>query len=156
MALNRTPDVAELYRDIAPRLWRAVYAYAGGRRAIADDAVAEAFARLIESDGAVRRPFPWLYRVAFRIAAAEMRREPERVPYREDPVEPPGLDDLMRAMQQLSPFQRAAVFLHYRADLPVRDVALAMGTSTAAVKVHLYRGRNRLRTLLGTEEVDGD
>jgi DNA-directed RNA polymerase specialized sigma24 family protein len=31
-----------------------------------------------------------------------------------------------------------------------------MGTSSAAVKVHLHRGRNRLRELLGTEEVDDD
>ncbi len=154
MALDRLPDVAELYRDIAPRLWRAVYAYAAGRRAIADDAVAEAFARLIESDGAVRRPFPWLYRVAFRIAAAEMRREQDRIPEREEVPEPAGLDDLLRAMRQLSPSQRAAVYLHYQADLPVREVAQAMGTSVAAVKVHLHRGRTRLRTMLGTEEVD--
>jgi RNA polymerase sigma-70 factor (ECF subfamily) len=154
MALDRLPDVAELYRDLAPRLWRAVYAYSGGRRTIADDAVAEAFARLIESDGAVRRPFSWLYRVALRIAAAEMRRESARFPDREEVAEPAGLGDLMRAMRQLSPSQRTAVFLHYQADLPVRDVALAMGTSVAAVKVHLHRGRNRLRSLLGTEEAD--
>jgi len=156
MALDRMPDAAELYRDIAPRLWRAVYAYSGGHRTIADDAVAEAFARLIESGGAVRRPFPWLYRVAFRIAAADMRREPDGIPDRDAETEPAGLVDLLRAMRQLSPSQRAAVFLHYQADLPVRDVALAMGTSAAAVKVHLHRGRNRLRALLGTEEVDDD
>jgi len=46
------------------------------------------------------------------------------------------------------------VYLHYQADLPVREVAQAMGTSVAAVKVHLHRGRTRLRTMLGTEEVD--
>ena len=123
MALDRMTDIAQLYRDIAPGLWRAVYAYTGGRRTIADDAVAEAFARLIESDGVVRRPFPWLYRVAFRIAAAEMRREPDRLPERESAAEPAGLADLLRAMRQLSPSQRAAVYLYYHADLPVRDLA---------------------------------
>jgi RNA polymerase sigma-70 factor (ECF subfamily) len=156
MALDRARDVAGLYREIAPRLWRAVYAYSGGRRSIADDAVAEAFARLIESDGAVRRPFPWLYRVAFRIAAAEMRRDSDRIQDREQAADPEGAGDLLRAMRQLSPAQRAAVFLHYQADLPVRDVALAMGTSVAAVKVHLHRGRNRLRALLGRDEADDD
>jgi len=29
-----------------------------------------------------------------------------------------------------------------------------MGTSVAAVKVHLHRGRKRLRELLGTEETE--
>lgn len=46
------------------------------------------------------------------------------------------------------------MFPHYEADLPVREVASLMGTSSAAVKVHLHRGRNRLRQILGTEEVD--
>ncbi len=83
-----------------------------------------------------------------------MRREQDRIPEREEVPEPAGLDDLLRAMRQLSPSQRAAVYLHYQADLPVREVAQAMGTSVAAVKVHLHRGRTRLRTMLGTEEVD--
>jgi len=56
--------------------------------------------------------------------------------------------------RQLSPSQRAAVYLYYRADLPVREVASVMGTSVAAVKVHLHRGRKRLRELLGTEETE--
>lgn len=34
----------------------------------------------------------------------------------------------------------------------MRDVASLMGTSVAAVKVHLFRGRERLRALLGEEE----
>jgi DNA-directed RNA polymerase specialized sigma24 family protein len=46
------------------------------------------------------------------------------------------------------------VVLHHEADLPVGEVARVMGTSVAAVKVHLFRGRRRLRELLGSEEVD--
>jgi len=46
--------------------------------------------------------------------------------------------------------------LPYEADLPVRDVARQMGTSVAAVKVHLFRGRRKLRDLLGAEEADDD
>jgi DNA-directed RNA polymerase specialized sigma24 family protein len=48
----------------------------------------------------------------------------------------------------LSDGQRAAVILHYYADLRVRDVAAVMGTSPAAVKVSLMRARRRLRALL--------
>jgi DNA-directed RNA polymerase specialized sigma24 family protein len=45
------------------------------------------------------------------------------------------------------------VYLHYQADLPVAEVARLIGTSTAAVKVHLMRGRRRLAELLGDDEV---
>jgi len=63
-----------------------------------------------------------------------------------------GLEALVPALRELSPAQRAAVVLHYEADLPVRDVAEHMGTTVAAVKVHLFRGRRRLRELLSEEE----
>jgi RNA polymerase sigma-70 factor (ECF subfamily) len=46
------------------------------------------------------------------------------------------------------------VTLHHAEDLPVADVARLLGTSTSAVKVHLFRGRRRLRALLGEEEID--
>ncbi len=147
-------DYATLFREVGPQLWRAILVYAGGRREVADDAVGEAFARAIESDGVIRRPFPWLYRTAFRIAAAELRREGTTFPLAEMYLDDPATGDLMRALRRLSPAQRAAVFLHYEADLPVREVARLMGTSSAAVKVHLHRGRNRLRQILGAEEVD--
>ena len=139
-------------------IWRAVYAYSGGRRDVADDAVAEAFARAIARPDTVREPVPYLYRVAFRIAAADLERtgrqselfETDRMV--EDP-EPAA--DLMAALRRLTPSQRASVYLHYRADLPVREVARVMGTSTAAVKVHLMRGRRRLAALLReSEEVE--
>lgn len=153
---DRERDYAALYREVGPQLWRAILVYAGGRREVADDAVGEAFARAIESDGTIRRPFPWLYRTAFRIAAAELRRGDTPLPEAEARYEDVGTADLMEALRRLSPSQRAAVYLHYQADLPVREVARLMATSSAAVKVHLHRGRNRLRHILGDEEVKDD
>jgi RNA polymerase sigma-70 factor (ECF subfamily) len=146
-------DYEALYRQIGPQLWRAILAYSGGRRDIADDAVGEAFARAMESRVRIWSPYPWLYRTAFRIAAAELRRD-----VREGPDEPrlddPAIVDLMRAMRQLSPKARAAIYLHYQADLSIREVARLTGSSAAAVKVQLHRGRNRLRELLGAEETE--
>jgi hypothetical protein len=43
---DRLDDLEAVYRESAPRLARAIYAFAGGRRQIAEDAVAEAFARV--------------------------------------------------------------------------------------------------------------
>jgi RNA polymerase sigma-70 factor (ECF subfamily) len=145
-----------VYRDAGPALWRTIYAYAGGRAAVADDAVAEAFARAIERADQIREPVAWLYRTAFRLAAEDLRRGELDRELEPQVVAAAGLGNLIPALRQLSPAQRAAVVLHYEADLAVRDVARQMGTSVAAVKVHLFRGRRRLRELLGGEENDHD
>ena len=149
-------DYEQVFRDAGPGLWRTVYAFAAGRRAVADDAVAEAFARALEHAGQIRDPVPWLYRTALRLATDDLRRErrkPEPDPEQADPAAA-GLGALVPALRRLSPSQRAAVVLHYEADLPVREVAARMGTTVAAVKVHLFRGRGRLRELLGSEEAE--
>jgi RNA polymerase sigma factor (sigma-70 family) len=169
----------EIWRSDGPMLWRAVYAYAGGRRDVADDAVAEAFARAMARADHVRDPLAYLFRVAFRVAGAELARrskEVQAVPEVSlpDPTQN-GLPDLLGALRRVTPEKsdavylhsqaffdllrlptpphRAAVYLHYQADLPVRDVAHVMGSTSAAVKVHLMRGRRRLAELLGTEDV---
>ena len=156
--MNNAHDYDAIWRGSGTTLWRAVYAYAGGRRDVADDAVAEAFARVMARGAEVREPLPYLYRVAFRVASAELARsgkEAAEMPEiaTADPTQN-GLPDLLRALKELTPAQRAAVYLHYRADMPVREVAHLTGMSVASVKVHLMRGRRRLAQLLG-EEDDG-
>lgn len=143
----------ELYRQAGPRLWRAVLAYTGGRRELTDDVVAEAFARTLERASSIRAFEPYLYRVAFRLAAWELRRAATvaDVPDTASRLDP-ELSELFDAMRTLSPGQRAAVFLRYQADLPVAEVARLMGTSSAVVRVHLMRGRRRLAELLGGED----
>lgn len=154
LEVDAGPDYAALYREIGPQLWRAILAYSGGRRDVADDAVGEAFVRAMESRTPIRSPYPWLYRTAFRIAAADLRRDVRDGPDEGTYFDDPATGDLMRAMRQLSPRTRAAIYLHYKADLPIREVARLTGSSVAAVKVQLHRGRNRLRELLGAEETD--
>jgi RNA polymerase sigma-70 factor, ECF subfamily len=143
----------ELYRRAGPRLWRTMLAYTGGRRDITDDVVAEAFARTLERATQIRSFEPYLYQIAFRLAAGELRRAPTvaTVPESGQHIDP-ELSELFEAMRSLSPGQRAAVFLRYHGDLPVAEVARLMGTSSAVVRVHLMRGRRRLAELLGEED----
>jgi RNA polymerase sigma factor (sigma-70 family) len=147
---------AELYAAVGPRLWRAVFVYTGGRREMTDDVVAEAFARTLERGESVRDGAGYAYRIAFRLAASELRR-PTTVAEVPETAAPSPDDDshaLFAALRHLSPNQRAAVYLRYQADLPVDEVARMIGTSSAAVRVHLMRGRRKLAELL--PEVDDD
>jgi RNA polymerase sigma-70 factor (ECF subfamily) len=144
-----------LYAEVGPRLWRAILAYTGGRRELTDDVVAEAFARTLERVGTVRRPEAYVFRIAFRLAAQELRRPPstDAVPDR-GAWDDPGLVELLDAFTHLSPGQRAAVYLRYQADLPVAEVARLMGTSSGTVRIHLLRARRTLARLLGGDDDD--
>jgi RNA polymerase sigma-70 factor (ECF subfamily) len=67
---------------------------------------------------------------------------------------PPELTGLIDALRQLSPNQRAAIVLRHVLDLDIPEVARRMGIAAPTVRVHLHRGRKRLRELLGDEEVE--
>ena len=64
--------VEAVYRADAERLWRAIYAFAGDAE-IASDAVAEAFAQVLNRGAAVRDPAAWTWRTAFRISAGALK-----------------------------------------------------------------------------------
>jgi RNA polymerase sigma-70 factor (ECF subfamily) len=151
-------DLELLYRESGPQLWRAIYAFASGRRDVADDAVAEAFARAIERVSTIREPLPWIYRTAFRIASHELQRERNR------PLPPPlpvtGMDsgemhDVLQALGSLTVKQRAAVLLHDVEGFTSIEIGRMLGISAATARVHVFNGRRRLRELLRTEE-EGD
>jgi RNA polymerase sigma-70 factor (ECF subfamily) len=142
-------DLEAVYREQGDRLWRALVGFTG-HGDMAAEAVSEAFAQALGRGEQIRDPVAWVWKAAFRIAAGELQRD-QRSPaplaagsYR-DP-EPPT--DLITALSRLSRNQRGAVLLHHYAGYPVREVARILGSTPAAVRVHLMRGRRRLRQLL--------
>jgi RNA polymerase sigma-70 factor (ECF subfamily) len=141
--------VETAYRAQADKMWRALFGYTGDQD-VARDALAEAFARALQGGPAIRDLSAWLWRVAFRLASAELKRggqvRPALEPSRYEMPEP--LPELMGALKHLSPNQRLALMLHDYADRPTDEVAQTMGCSRATVLVHLSKGRRRLRTLL--------
>jgi RNA polymerase sigma-70 factor (ECF subfamily) len=148
-------DFDALFREAGTGVFRTLYAYTGGRRDIAEEAMAEAFARAIARSGTIRDPIAWIYRTAFRLANEELRAERRRVPAPAEEGSPPSeLSGLIDALRRLSPNQRAAIVLRHVLDLDISEVAHRMGTATPTVRVHIHRGRKRLRELLGAEEVD--
>jgi len=151
-----SPDFDALFRAERDGVYRTMLAFTGGRVDIAEEATAEAFARAYARRGELRDPIAWIYRCAFRVATDEARRDRRRGDAVDVaiPGASPGLVDLIVALRRLSPRQRAAIVLRHVADLEMDEVAKRMGTATPTVRVHLHRGRMRLRELLGTEEVD--
>jgi RNA polymerase sigma factor (sigma-70 family) len=147
-------DYARLYQGSAPALWRALYGFTGGRRQVAEDALAEAFARAMERGASVRDPLPYIYRTAFRLASAELRLDRRRglLPTERVAIEAPDLVDLIRALEALPAKQRAVVILHDEEGYSAAEVARLIGIAPPTVRVHLHRGRKRLRALLGSEE----
>jgi RNA polymerase sigma-70 factor (ECF subfamily) len=62
-------------------------------------------------------------------------------------------EDLRRAVNRLPHDQRAAILLHFHLDMPLSDVAIALGISQAGVKTRINRALKRLRPAMGVSEV---
>jgi RNA polymerase sigma factor (sigma-70 family) len=152
--VSRTDRIERLYRARGDRIWRGLLAFSGDPE-VASDAVAEAFAQVLWRGDAVRDPERWVWRAAFRFAAGELkeRRRRSGVAVRAGSyeMEEPARD-LVLALGALSERQRAAVVLHDGAGYPSKEVARIVGSTEAAVRVHLMRGRRRLRELLREDD----
>ena len=146
-------EVERIYREHGEHMLRTLLAFSGDPE-VARDSVAEALAQALRRGSALREPLAWTWRTAFKVARGELkRRRAMGRAHHQRPYEiPEPAVDLVKALRSLSPSQRAAIVLHHVADRPVREVATILGTSQAAVRVHLSRGRRRLRELL--EESD--
>jgi len=139
-----------VYEAEAARLWRAVFAFSRDR-AVTDDAVSEAFAQCLGRGDAIRDPRAWVWRAAFRLAAGELRNRGRTVRLQELPVTQPLTEDpsrLLAALASLPTNQRAVVLLHGYAGYGTDEIAEILGIARATVRVHLSRGRKKLRHLM--------
>jgi RNA polymerase sigma-70 factor (ECF subfamily) len=146
-------EIEAVYRQEGDRLWRALYAFAGNEE-VASDAVAEAFAQALRRGAAIRDVRSWVWRSAFRLAAGDLKRQSNlsRGPMPQRAFHDPHPDEeLLLALKELTPQQRAVIVLHYYVDCPVREIARRTGINQLAVRAHLSRGRKHLRVLLGDE-----
>jgi RNA polymerase sigma-70 factor, ECF subfamily len=146
-----------LFEEESPRLWRALFAFAGDRE-IASDAVAEAFAQCLRRGDAVRDPQAWVWRSAFRIAAGELKERGRWTPW---PLEsalvvPEGAEGLFAALGSLPPMQRATIILRHYVGYDAGEIGTLLGIARATVRVHLSRGRRRLRALLEEERTNDE
>lgn len=142
-----------LFQEEAPRLWRSLLLSTQDPE-VASDAVAEAFAQALRRGAELRDPLAWVWRVAFRVAAGEMQGRRAVGELGADPgyEVPEPLFDLIRALGTLSAHQRTAIVLADYAGYSHRQIATVLGSTTAAVGVHVHRARKRLREMLEDDD----
>ena len=127
--------------------------------AAAEDVVADTLITALERGASLRDAGalrPWLLRIAANHALQHRRRGIRVVPLELLPP-PTGVPDrtdaddraaLWQGVAALPPRTRAAIVLRYYADLPVVDVAAALGVSANTVKSQLQSGLQQLRSAL--------
>jgi DNA-directed RNA polymerase specialized sigma24 family protein len=147
VAVETTARASEVFDAVyaahyAP-LVRLAYVTTGSMPA-AEDVVQDVFVEWLRRFDDVESPVPYLRRaVVSRCTSWIRRRVLER---RHATVEtwsalpPDGLGVAVRsALARLAPRQRSAVFLRYYLDLPVQEIAEALGCPAGTVKSLLHR-----------------
>lgn len=151
-------DFADFYQRSRDNCLRAVLGSTGDR-ALADDLVAEGFARAWASWQKVSRhpaPAAWVVRTALNVRVSWWRRRRREVALDDhDPAQPAGdglaMDDvLLTAIRQLPQRQREVIVLRIWLDLDTKTAAEVLGISAQTVAVHLSRATATLRAQLVT------
>ena len=143
---------------------RAVHRYARTRlgAAEAEDVVAEVFAIAWRKGEMPDDTRAWLFAIARRVLANQVRAERRRTALAERTLRhpaAPGADDarlvdeldvLHRALMLLRPGDREVVELLAAAELSTAEVASVLGCTTASAATRVYRARRRLRVAYRT------
>ena len=157
MSMDQTDvDFADFYRQFRAGCFRAVYATVGDRT-LAEDLVAEGFARACASWRKISRhpsPQAWVVRTALNLNVSRWRRQRREVAWddRDVPaVESPAVDGdlaVLAALSALPRRQREVVALRIFLDLDTETTAETLGIAPGTVTAHLARATGTLRALL--------
>jgi RNA polymerase sigma-70 factor (ECF subfamily) len=150
--------------DAAHRAAYLIVHDAGAAEDIAQEAMLAAVRSIDRFDR--RRPFkPWLHRIVVNrsldLLRARTRRQEVSVevtgPVADAPVQAPDVlsDELMRALAELAPDERALVVMRHLLGYRSPELGRMLGMPAATVRTRLARAIARLRELLEDEARDG-
>jgi RNA polymerase sigma-70 factor (ECF subfamily) len=131
----------------------------------AKDAVQETLVRAWRDLPTLRDPSrfdAWLHRLLVRACIDEARRlRRHRFDVDLTPIDPPDRDDanavtvdrdqLERGFSRLEPEARALIVLHHYLDLPLPEVAFALGIPLGTAKSRLHRALHLMRAALDAD-----
>ena len=149
----------EAFGVLVERQWSALVALARGLLAAdteAEDVVQEALLHAWRRLWTLRRPesfSAWMRRIVTRRCLTRARRQKPRQEAADVGVaepEPGYRVDAARLLCALAPRQRAALYLTWIEGCTDQEAGRLMGLSPATVRVHRFRGLQRLRQM--TEE----
>jgi RNA polymerase sigma-70 factor (ECF subfamily) len=142
-----------------------------GDREAARDALQEAYLTAYKQLGSFRGEgslLAWLRAIAIRKGLDWKRHLWRRLRLRDRLLSEPDTRDprtepagdvafevertaLWRSVESLSPQQRAALLLHEMEELPLTEVAAALGCAEPTARVHLHRARERMKRMLAED-----
>ncbi len=162
-----------LHARVAPPLRRYVLRIVRSS-AVADDVVQKTFLKVHQARGSYARgvdPLPWLYTIAHRTALDELRHirraretwvpgeasaharatlagtsEQALPDYPEETIRA-----MLDALERLPTRQRSALMLTKMQGKTAYEAALALGTTTGAIKLRAHRGYVALRAMLAVD-----
>lgn len=161
--------IARLIRQHSVQVYRVAFAILGNQHD-AEDVVQEAFIKAFRSLHQVRdeRAFrAWVLRIAANQAHDVLRRKclqrdvPERLKQTVDPLADAPEEmvlrcetttEVQRAIERLSPLQRATVLLYYSGEFTTKEVAALLGKPVGSVRRLLSDAYDSLRRLLRVED----
>lgn len=164
--MDREEDFRDMFADHYARVVRTVF-WVLQDWDRSEEVTQDAFVQLLRHWRRVAghdQPDAWVRRVAIRLAVQVAKREQRLAAavLRARPATPaspplpePVSAEVLAAVRELPPQQRAAVALPYFEDKPVEEVAQVLDCSASTARVHLHRARQRLAATLG-EEVGSD
>ena len=161
-----TPSFEQLVERYQDRLFRFLLTRCPSR-ADAEDAMQDAFVnayRYLESYDRRWQFSTWLYRIAIRNAVRNAKRQAtveteagEHAPdLLQECIQAAERENLWLTAKRLLPQDvYAAMWLRYAEDMPVKEVACALGRPQSWTRVALLRARRRLAAALRDDDATG-
>ncbi len=159
MDFQREQEFEALYRHQHPRLVHLAYGILGDR-GLAQDAAQEAWVRYLRYLEGERPQLSGqlLITIALNVARDWARRRSRSledlrsdVASAEDTLTP-AYRDLFDAVRRLGSPEREVVVMHYALDMPISDMAVALGKRPGTIKSILRRARGHLRAQITPKE----
>lgn len=146
------------FDEIVRRYCQPLIQFVASRTAVfqdAEDAVQETFLRFYQNIHSFDSRYPlknWLYTIAYRVSVSAYRKKrptllsQEVIQQRADvPVEAEPADSgIWAAVKKMKPDDYTVLWLRYKQDMKIEEIANVMKKTKTGVRVHLHRARNRL------------